>query len=95
MPLCTWVRVPKFIIHIRRSQYQTRLQWSGTEASQNEIHNYLYITRLSTYLPTLVFVYAGQSHSFCKISLAFARQYCMAVLLGENLDLRLANSESS
>jgi len=39
-----------------------------------------------TYLPTLVFVYAGKSHSFCRILLGFAGQYCMAVLLGENVD---------
>jgi len=43
-----------------------------------------------SYLPTLVFVYAGQSHTFCRILLAFAGQYCMTVLVAENLDtLRL------
>jgi len=42
------------------------------------------------YLPTLVFVYAGQCHSYCRILLAFAGQYCVTVLLAENLDtLRL------
>ena len=43
----------------------------------------------STVMNILVFLYAGQSH---RILLAFEGQYCMAVLLGENLDtLRLAN----
>ena len=30
--------------------------------------------------------YAGQSHSFCRILLIFAGQYCVVVLLGENTD---------
>jgi len=46
-----------------------------------------------SHLPTLVLVYAGQCHSFCRILLAFAGQYCMTVLLAENLDtLKLITS---
>jgi len=36
----------------------------------------LVIESAATYLPTLVFVYAGQSHSFCRICLLL--QYCSA-----------------
>ena len=32
------------------------------------------------------FLHAGQFHSFCRILLTSAGQYCTTVLLGENLD---------
>ena len=35
------------------------------------------------YLPALVFIHAGQFHSFCWTLLAFAGQYCTTVLVGK------------
>ena len=48
---------------------------------------------LSAYLPTLVFVYAGQCHPFCRILLAFAGQYCTAFLVENTDTLRLILSQ--